>query len=197
MKFLFIGNSHTYFNDMPDIFKKLCASNGIEADCVMLAHGGMGLDFHLNQPEVKYNILYGGYDYVILQHIAHPFENEEVMISSGIELNKWIREGNATPVLYMTWSEKDNPEGQEKMTNAYRRLGAEINAIVAPVGVSWWSLIDSNPEIELYYSDGKHASEKGSLLAACTIFAAIFNKNPISDGENTLFGDIAFKALNQ
>ena len=28
-KILFIGNSYTYFNDMPDIFARICKENGI------------------------------------------------------------------------------------------------------------------------------------------------------------------------
>ena len=43
MKVLFIGNSHTYFNDMPYIFKLICQENNIDVDVTMLAHGYKGL----------------------------------------------------------------------------------------------------------------------------------------------------------
>ena len=43
-KVLFIGNSHTYFNDLPGIFKKLCRDKGKEVHVAMLCKGGMGLD---------------------------------------------------------------------------------------------------------------------------------------------------------
>ena len=71
MKTLFIGNSHTYFNDMPAIFQKICRENGIDMHVTMLTQGGMGLDYHAKQPEVRFNILFGGYDIVVLQHTAH------------------------------------------------------------------------------------------------------------------------------
>ena len=35
-KVLFIGNSHTYFNDLPGIFKKLCRDQGKEVHVAML-----------------------------------------------------------------------------------------------------------------------------------------------------------------
>ena len=46
MKFLFIGNSHTFRNDMPHIFQMICEKNGIDAQVTMLAHGGKTLAFH-------------------------------------------------------------------------------------------------------------------------------------------------------
>lgn len=36
MRTLFIGNSHTFFNDMPNIFKEICKENGIDMQVAML-----------------------------------------------------------------------------------------------------------------------------------------------------------------
>ena len=41
MRTLFIGNSHTYFNDMPKIFADICRKNGIDMQVTMLTQGGM------------------------------------------------------------------------------------------------------------------------------------------------------------
>lgn len=79
MRVLFIGNSHTYFNDMPQIFAEICRRNGIGTDVTMITHGGMGWDFHEKEPEVRFNIRYGGYDAVVLQHTAHPMGDLSVM----------------------------------------------------------------------------------------------------------------------
>ena len=46
MRVLFIGNSHTYFNDMPHIFKQVCQENNIDMEVTMLARGYKGLDYH-------------------------------------------------------------------------------------------------------------------------------------------------------
>lgn len=192
MKVLFIGNSHTYFNDMPHLFTEICAKGGIPAEAVMLAHGGMGLDFHRQQEEVRFNIRYGGFDYVVLQHVAHPFGEEEVMFDAARTLNGWIAEAGARTVLYMTWSEKDNEAGQARMAEAYLRLGRELGAVVAPVGLAWWSCRHAHPETELYYTDGQHASPAGSLLAACTIFSAICRKPADAGAENRFLAEAAF-----
>lgn len=70
MRVLFIGNSHTYFNDMPEIFAELARMKGIACEVTMITHGGWFLHQHQKEPEVRFNILYGNYDYVVLQEHA-------------------------------------------------------------------------------------------------------------------------------
>ncbi len=59
MRILFIGNSHTYYNDMPHMFANICHEHHTDTEITMLAHAGMGWDFHVNEPEVRFNIAYG------------------------------------------------------------------------------------------------------------------------------------------
>ena len=126
MRVLFIGNSHTYYNDMPHLFAQICQEKGIDTEVTMLAHGGKGWDFHLEEPEVKFNIEYGGYDAVILQHKAHPMGDLSVMEQCGKELIRRVQEAGARPVLYMTWTTKaDGEAAQPAMSNAYRKLQQE------------------------------------------------------------------------
>lgn len=174
MRVLFIGNSHTYYNDLPERFRQICVSEGVPVEVTMLAHGGKGLDFHRNEPEVRFNILYGNYDWVVLQHLAHPFDNEPLMFEAAKEIDRYVQQTCAKKLLYMTWSEQENPQGQERMTNAYRRLGRELGATVAPVGVAWWECQRQYPDIGLFDTDRRHATPLGSSLAACVIYEAMF-----------------------
>ena len=124
MRVLFIGNSHTYFNDMPQIFAEICRRNGVGTDVTMITHGGMGWDFHEKEPEVRFNIRYGGYDAVVLQHTAHPMGDLSVMEKSGDTLIEWVKKAGARPILYMTWAAKRDGEGyQPVVSSAYRKLG--------------------------------------------------------------------------
>ena len=137
MRVLFIGNSHTYYNDMPQMFAEICREKQKEVEVTMLAHGGKGWDFHVEEPEARFNILYGGYDAVVLQHTAHPMGDLEVMHESGKKLIEWVRQAGARPILYMTWTTKaDGEQAQEKMGSAYRRLQQETGCELAPVGIT-------------------------------------------------------------
>ena len=176
MKVLFIGNSHTYFNDMPGIFKKLCKENGVDVHVTVLCKGGMGLDFHMQEPQTRFNILYGGYDYVVLQHTAHSMGDFDKMRAGAEALVKWTREAGATPVFYQTWAKKGDENFQPFMSGVYDLLGDKLHCPVAPVGNVWQQYRQDHPDEELYFQDGEHASPLGSTLAAQVIMETILKQ---------------------
>lgn len=177
MRVLFIGNSHTYYNDMPYLFAQICRAENKEVEITMLAHGGKGWDFHVEEPEARFNILYGKYDAVILQHTAHPMGSPEVMDECGRQLIEWVKKAGARPILYMTWTTKEDGEAaQENMSRAYRKLQEETGCELAPVGERWWKYHREHPEEEMYAEDGQHASEIGSRLAAGVIAEVFLEK---------------------
>ncbi len=175
MKILFIGNSHTFVHYVPLRVKAYLEENGLQADVVMQTHPGMGLDWHLKQSPTYFNLIYGDYDAVVLQHNAHPFPGKESLLSSGIEMKKLIPEKTKV-YLYMTWSEKNNPEGQAIMSESYEELGEKIGAAICPVGEIWWKVKENYPD-ELYFDDGEHTSVFGASLAAVVIARTFLNKD--------------------
>lgn len=190
MRVLFIGNSHTYFNDMPHIFKQICQENCIDVEVTMLARGYKGLDYHCKEPQTRFNILYGNYDYVVLQHLQSGF-NKDVLYDSVKKLKEWINMSGATPILYMTWSMEAEREKQLELSEGYKEVGEKLKIDVAPVGEVWWRFYDKYPEKILYFKDNKHASPLGSTLAAYSIFNTIFKrkaktKNPVYQEINNL-----------
>ena len=170
---LFIGNSHTYCNDLPLLVRLRAEEAGYDCRVTMIAHGGWFLAQHAEEPDVRFNILHGRYDYVVLQEHAHPFGPEEKLWDAAVRLNGWIRQAGSTPVLYETWSRKAEPEAQAEMNKAHRRVAGEIGALLAPVGENWRQQRQSHPEPEMYAEDGAHASPAGSAFAAAVIWETI------------------------
>lgn len=173
LRILFIGNSHTYFNDMPATVAELAKEEHYDCDVTMIAHGGWYLAQHVQEPETKFNIRHGHYDYVVLQEYAHPFGPEEKLYDAVWELDEWIQTSHAKTVIYMTWAKKDEPEAQERMTAAHEKISKETGALLAPVGKEWWKYRRENPSVEMYDPDGQHTSEYGSWFAAKYIWNAI------------------------
>ena len=173
LRILFIGNSHTYFNDMPQMVARRFLEEGYDCEVTMVAHGGWFLEQHVKEPDVRFNILYGHYDYVVLQEHSHPFGPEEKFLDAARALNKWIREAGSKPVIYMTWAKKEEEHEQARMTAVHEAVAKDIDALIAPVGENWWSYMRSYPDLEMYYEDGAHASESGSDFAAKYIWDAI------------------------
>ena len=173
LKVLFIGNSHTFVNDMPALFAEAVRRDNFRCDVVMCTGSGWHLSQHVKEPDIKFNILHGHYDYVVLQEYTHPFGPEADMHKAVAKLGEWIKAAGATPVMYMTWAKKGHPEQQAELTNAYTACAQEINALLAPVGVEWWKRLTTNPELEMYRPDGEHASLQGSTLAASVVWKTI------------------------
>ena len=76
LRLLFVGNSHTFFNDMPEMVAERFRKDGYDCEVAMIAHGGWSLSQLVEEPEVQFNIRYGHYDYVMLQDMSNPFESE-------------------------------------------------------------------------------------------------------------------------
>lgn len=171
---LFIGNSHTYYNDMPLMVKRRAEDAGCVCRVTMIAHPGWFLAQHVQEPEVRFNILHSGYDYVVIQEHAHPFGPVEKYRDAAIKLNAWVRQVGSVPILYATWAEKAKPEMQTVMNSAHEQIAKEIGALLAPVGENWQRYKDEHPDLELYADDGEHASPAGSDFAASIIWETIY-----------------------
>lgn len=174
MRTLFIGNSHTYFNDMPKIFADICRKNGIDMQVTMLTKGGMGLDYHADNEQTRFNILFGDYDFIILQHVAHPMGEFSVMEEATDRIMEWIKQTRSMACFYMTWTEENNEVFQKEMSARYRKLAEKYGCKVSPVGDKWWSHIHEHPDTDLYFEDRRHASVEGSRLVAQTIYDTLF-----------------------
>ena len=158
---------------MPEMVAERFRKTKYDCEVTMIAHGGWFLEQHVNEPDVRFNILYGHYDYVVLQEHAHPFGPEEKFYGAVRQLNQWILEAGSKGVIYMTWAKKDEEFNQERMTLAHEQIADALGMLLAPVGKYWWEYMRSYPDIEMYYKDGQHASPDGSRFAAKYIWNAI------------------------
>ena len=184
MKVLFLGNSHTFFNDMPELFARFVeATTGEKPEVTMLAYSGRDLDWHRREYfSLRFNLMHGGYDYCIIQQAAHPYPPIEQTLETGADIIDLCHRCGVKPVVYMTWAEKRFPENQQKMIDTCEKLAAENNAILAPIGRVWQSVLNKYEDIDLFHRDGEHAGPYGDFL-----IASVFCK--------TLCGEVSDKII--
>ena len=182
MRVLFIGNSYTYFHDMPHTFARMCEQlTGQTPEVTMLAYSNRSLAWHREEYfSLRFALLYGQYDYCILQQQAHPFPDEELTRRSVLRILSLCRSADVKPVLLMTWAEQPYPEHFYPMQKLYTALSAETGAMLAPIGALFDELQRTHPEIELYWHDGEHASVYGDYLIAATLAAMLCSKTELS-----------------
>ena len=181
MKVLFIGNSHTYMNDMPQLVREMIENvTGNPCEVVMLAYSARSLKWHMGEEyfSERFNILHGNYDYCVIQEQAHPMTDEADTIAYAGRITELCRKVNTTPIIFETWAEKAKPENQPEMNRRYQSLAKEQGALLAPIGEIWSEVKDS---ADLYYRDGAHASATGDYLIAMTLTKVITGELPSDD----------------
>ncbi len=179
MKVLFLGNSHTFFNDMPQIFKNICAEKGKDVEVGMLAHPGVTYGWHYNQfTDLRFALLWGGYDYIVMQQAAHsPCPEKEETLADGKKIIELARANGVTPIQTMPWAEKRDPDHQKGMYDIYNTLAEETGVKLTVAGNVFEDVFYNYPEIDMYYEDGEHASPYGSYTIAMAAYAAIFGES--------------------
>ena len=170
MKVLFLGNSHTYYNDLPALFRDICKRCGVEVETSMLAQPGVTYDWHLtNGTDLRFAFMHGGYDYVVMQQAAHePCPCMEETVEGAREICRLARSCGITPVQTVPWARLGIDE-QKGMYEIYEKVCAETNATENPVGRVFEFVNRERPDIRMHWFDGAHASPYGSYAnALCT-----------------------------
>ena len=178
MKLLFIGNSHTYYNAMPEIVMQLLEATGQKTHVTMLTAGGKGLSYHVSSPATAFNIRCGKYDAVIVQDKASGFLPEE--FREPAKALKDMADKAQTPFfLYMPWAKSEARAEQRRMTDAYQDFCRANKCSFAPAGEVFSRFLATDPPALLYREDGCHATLFGSYVAAVTIFYTITGRKRV------------------
>jgi hypothetical protein len=187
---LFIGNSYTYYSNLPEILTKLAAARRQKVEALMVAPGGLRLKDHWDRGSSLAALHGRQWDYVVLQEqsmlgVSYYLDGKARVSSDEVfrpYAEKWAAEVHAVgavPIFYLTWARKASPEDQPRLNSAYIRAAKAGDARVAPVGMAWAEVRREAPSIDLFLQDGSHPSAAGSYLAACTLYAALFNQSPV------------------
>ena len=194
LRVLFIGNSYTYFNNLPDMFSHLAASAKPprQVETQMVVRGGWTLKMHWEDGAALKALQQSKWDYVVLQEQSLlPITNPEMMHQYARLFDAEIKKAGAKTIFYLTWARQDHPEMQAKLSEGYQSIARELGALVAPVGIAWQNAFKENPQTVFHIEDKSHPNPAGSYMAACVLYATIFGKSP----EN-LSGHIIGKATD-
>jgi hypothetical protein len=192
LEFLFVGNSFTFFNNMPLIFADLAESGGYQVNVTSVARGGFSLEQHAKDLATLDMLENKDWDFVVLQErsgIPAIAEERDVYMYPLVRLlNEQVLLKGGESVLFMTWGNRDglpraghhNYEAmQSQIASAYIEIGNELDVRVAPVGIAWQQVLEQDPQFDLWGMDGIHPSLMGSFLAANVFYATIFDESPV------------------
>lgn len=212
MNILFIGNSYTYYNDLPALFENLANENGKNVKTDSVTFGGARLHQFVEDNEYAEqldNLLANNeYDICILQEQSIlPIVNYSMFFGGIEKVNMKVTAHVKKIVFYETWGRKTGSETLEEygwtnesmtklLAEAYGNAANVIGADVAHVGQNFHKVYKTHSEIELYNEDKTHPSYKGSCLAALTLYQTLFGELPntmesfnLSEEEKRIFDE--------
>jgi hypothetical protein len=197
---LFLGNSYTQGNNLPQLVSNIAESFGDTLIHDKNTPGGHQLSGHATNPTSQSKIKQGNWDYVVLQDQSQKPSFDTAFVNVNCRpyakaLSDSIYKYNscAQPLFFMTWGRKNgdaancgwNPPSctylgmQGRLRSSYLIMGQDNNAPTSPVGAVWRDFRAAHPNVELYTGDESHPNMNGSYLAACTFYASIFHKSPV------------------
>lgn len=199
---LFIGNSYTAVNNLPQLTADCALSIGFAGFPMEIASstpGGTTFQVHTTNTTSQSLINQGNWDYVVLQEQSQlpSFPDAQVAVECfpfAATLNEQILAADSCTetIFYMTWGRQNGDasncaswppvctyEGMDSLLNLrYRQMAIDNDAILSPVGAVWKYIRTNYPEINLYAADGSHPSLEGTYAAACSMVSVIFRTDP-------------------
>ncbi len=201
-KILFLGNSYTAVNSLPDKISDLALSLGDSVYFDSNTPGGFRLMNHATNTTTLAKISDRDWDFVVIQAQSqepslHPAELATEVLPFAVILNDSIKSNFACTetVFYLTWGRKygdqQNCEAwppvctflgmQERLVAGYMTMAEQNGSTIAPVGLVWKQAMDNDSDslINLYSTDNSHPSLAGTYLTACVMYATMFQKSPL------------------
>lgn len=201
-KVLFLGNSYTAVNNLPEKVSKLASSLGDSVYFDSNTPGGYRLSDHATNATTLDKISQNDWDFVVIQAQSQepslPPEQVAVeVLPYAAILNDSVKANNSCSetVFFMTWGRKYGDQQncdewqpvctflgmQQRLMAGYMTMTQQNMSTVAPVGLAWKHAMDNDPDslINLYSGDFSHPSNAGTYLTACVMYAVMFQKSPV------------------
>ncbi len=201
---LFLGNSYTYSNNMPQIVQLIALSVGDTLNYDLNAPGGYTMGGHYSNAVSLQKLSIGNWDYVVLQDqsLFPTVMNYNYDIPRAVDSLCKDYNPCATVLFYMTWGRKNGGFGSTSwpypatylgmdslLQLRYRTMAQMNQSEVSPVGAVWRYIREHHPDIELYQPDESHPSFEGSYAIGMCFYTSIFRKDPTPVTKNYMIPD--------
>lgn len=196
---LFIGNSYTATNDLPQMLARLAAAGGDTLTYEANTPGGATLEGHSRNAATLGLLARPGWDRVVLQEQSQRPAFPQLQVEAQVfpfarRLDSLARAANpqARTYFYITWGRQNGDAancgfypplctytGMDSLLRArYEQMADLTGAALAPAGPVWRRIRRLHPALQLYAADGSHPSLAGTYAAACAHYATLFGKDP-------------------
>lgn len=194
---LFLGNSYTYYNNLPDLIDNLAQSKGDDLVYDQNTPGGHTFNNHFNNATSMAKINQQNWDYVVLQAQSQepsfsPAQVNAQTFPYAVKLDSAIKHNNACSqtMFFETWGRKFGDQSncanyppictytgmQNRLKASYKLFADSAKGLMAPAGEAFRASMLADPNLNLYDTDNSHPSLAGSYLTACVFYEMLFKK---------------------
>ncbi len=199
-KVLMVGNSLTYTYNIPAILERFAAETDRKLTITRHFAGGKDLTWHwtnARKPDglsAAKAIEQGDFDLVILQDSSRRSLGQESRAEFAritTEYHRLMKKKSLRVMFYMGFLRNGGfPEDEiQTLSDMYTKQADALDAPCAPVALAVLRCHQERPDLALLDNQtdakyalnktGTHQSPFGTYLAACTLYAAIYDQSPV------------------
>ena len=188
-KILFIGNSFTFYWNLPSLVESMAKEKGIILDIYQSTAGGATLKDHWESKrglESRRVLNKHTFSTIILQdHSTSPLIKTDESKEYFNRFIKLVNKKKSEVILFGTWIYPASPligksfTGADPIQHVLMPIVDQTNSRMAPVGTVFRLFQEKHPEISVFTSDNKHPSAVGTYLAACVFFKMLTGESPL------------------
>lgn len=178
IRVLFVGNSFTYFYNLPQLVAAMAESQGKEVITRQSTVGGSNLGQHWRKERGTRTmdlLVTENWDFVVFNnHSTSPIDKQDEFDEYGRKFAELVKSKGAQPVFMQTWAYKSNPMMQTQITAAYDKLAIETGSLLVPAGLLIQQVRQWRPDMDMFFDD-KHPSSNATYLLGLAFYRFFTN----------------------
>jgi hypothetical protein len=176
---LFIGNSLTYFNDLPGTVARLGYMADVSIAVTSVAQPNFAVIDHVNGMSNAVEAIRGAsWDYVIMQQGPTTTKiGRDTLVLAVRQLDPLIRRSGGRSALLMIWPPAGDLEAFAAVHQSYQQAADAVGGLFLAAGDAWRSVLTVRSDLPLYGIDGFHPAELGTYLAALVVYEGITGRD--------------------
>jgi len=183
---LFVGNSLTYYNDLPLIVEALADSvPGLtpaqRLSTAMAAYPDFALyDHWADGNAVRAIDNKTKWDVVVLQQGSSALEESRVLLRDWTKrFDEKIKAAGARTAMYAVWPNAARQFDFDRVNESYTLAATDVGGMLFPVGEAWRAAWRRDANLALYAGDGLHPSVSGSYVGGLVIASMLLDRSPV------------------
>jgi len=173
---LFIGNSLTFTNNLPELVQNEARNRGLNIGIKMEARANFAISDHWDNGTVQDLIKTKVFKFVVIQQgPSSQSLGRSILIEYGQKYSDLCKANDANLAFFMVWPSLAYYYTFDGVIKNYSDAANLYDSYLCPVGEVWKQHFDNTNDFSYYGPDGFHPSYLGSEVAAQVIAESLFD----------------------